>query len=55
MSQHIGFMCLLSTCNLAFTKMLAQLIRLWAQPDYPIKSNRLDTPGEFISQASCDY
>ena len=49
-------MCLLSSRNLAFTKLLAQIIRLRAQfPDYPIKTIRLDNAGEFTSQAFDAY
>ena len=48
--------CLLSTRNLAFARLLAQLIRLQAQfPDNPIKTIRLDNAGEFTSQAFNDY
>ncbi|KAJ9539390.1 hypothetical protein OSB04_032123 [Centaurea solstitialis] len=47
---------LLSTRNAAFSKLLAQIIRLRAHhPDYPIKSIRLDNAGEFTSQAFYDY
>ena len=47
---------LLSTRNLAFARLLAQLIRLRAQfPDYPIKTIRLDNAGEFTSQHFNDY
>ena len=49
-------MCLLSSRNLAFAKLLAQMIRLRAQfPDYPIKIIRLDNAGEFISQTFDAY
>ncbi|XP_047264623.1 uncharacterized protein LOC124896826 [Capsicum annuum] len=49
-------MCLLSSHNLAFAKLLAQIIRLRAQfPDYPIKVIRLNNAGEFTSQAFDDY
>jgi hypothetical protein len=42
--------CLLSTCNIAFAKLLAQIIRLRAQfPDYPIQSIQMDNAGEFTS------
>ena len=48
--------CLLSTRNLAFARLLDQLIRLRAQfPDNPIKTIRLDNAGEFTSQAFNDY
>ncbi|KAJ9544182.1 hypothetical protein OSB04_023889 [Centaurea solstitialis] len=47
---------LLSTRNAAFSKLLAQIIRLRAHHlDYPIKSIRLDNVGEFTSQAFDDY
>ena len=47
---------LLSSRNLAFAKLLAQMIRLRAQfPDYPIKTIRLDNAGEFTSQAFDAY
>ena len=49
-------MCLLWTCNLAFARLLAQIIRLRAQfLDCTIKIFRLDNAGEFISQAFNDY
>ena len=48
--------CLLSTRNATFARMLAQIIRLQAQfPDHPIKKIRLDNAGEFTSQAFNDY
>ncbi|CAI0399065.1 unnamed protein product [Linum tenue] len=47
---------LLSTRNLAFARLLTQLIRLRAHfPDYPIKKIRLDNAGEFTSQTFNDY
>ena len=47
---------LLSTRNVAFAKLLAQIIRLRAQfPDYTIKKIRLDNAGEFTSQTFNDY
>ena len=47
---------LLSSRNLAFARLLAQLIRLRAHfPDYPIKKIRLDNAGEFTSQTFNDY
>lgn len=55
-SSRWSHMCLLSSRNLAFARLLAQIIRLRAQfPDYPIKSIRLDNAGEFTSQAFDDY
>lgn len=47
---------LLSTRNLAFARLLAQLIRIRAHfPDFPVKTIRLDNAGEFSSQAFNDY
>ena len=48
--------CLLSTRNVAFAKLLAQIIRIRAHfSDYPIKSIRLDNAGEFTSKAFDEY
>jgi hypothetical protein len=48
--------CLLSTCNITFASLLAQIIRLRAQfSNYPIQSIRIDNAGEFTSQAFYDY
>ena len=48
--------CLLATRNIAFSRLLAQIIKLWAQfPDYPIKSIKLDNASEFTSQTFIDY
>ena len=48
--------CLLSTRNIVFTRLLAQIIRLKAQfPNHPIKKIRLDNAGEFSSQTFLDY
>ena len=48
--------CLISTRNVAFSRLLAQIIRLEAQfPDHPIKTIRLVNAGEFSSQAFLDY
>ena len=47
---------LLQTRNVAFAKLLAQIIRLRNQfPDYTIKRIRLDNAGEFTSQTFNDY
>ena len=47
---------LLSTRNVAFAKLFAQIIRLQAHfPDYPIKKIRFNNAGEFISKAFDDY
>ena len=51
--SHIS---LLSTRNLAFARLLAQLIKLRAHfPDTPIKTIRLDNAGEFISDSFNNY
>ena len=50
------YVCLLSTRNVAFAKLLLQIIRLWAQfSNYPIRKIRLDNASEFTSQAFNDY
>ncbi|KAM2702162.1 hypothetical protein EV2_003906 [Malus domestica] len=55
-STRWSHVCLLSTRNVAFTRLLAQITKLRAQfPDYPIKSIRLDNAGEFTSQTFDDY
>ena len=55
-STRWSHVCLLSTRNVAFARLLAQIIRLRAQfPDYPIKKIRLDNAGEFTSQVFDDY
>ena len=55
-STRWSHVCLLSTRNAAFAKLLAQIIKLRAHhPDYPIKSIRLDNAGEFTSQTFDDY
>ena len=47
---------LLSTRNVPFARLLAQIIRLRAQIlDYPIRKIRLDNTSEFTSQAFDDY
>ncbi|KAM2891374.1 hypothetical protein COP2_009681 [Malus domestica] len=49
-------MCLLSTRNAAFSKLLAQVIKLRAHRyDYPIKSIQLDNAGEFTPKTFDDY
>jgi len=54
-STRWSHVCLLFTCNIAFARLLAQIIRLRAQfPDYSIRSNRIDNAGEFTSQAFYD-
>jgi transposase InsO family protein len=55
-STRRSHVCLLSTRNVAFARLLAQIIRLRAQfPDYPIKKIRLDNAGEYTSQAFDNY
>ena len=55
-STRWSHVCLLSTRNVAFSRLLVQIIRLRAQfPDHPIKTIRLDNVGEFSSQAFLDY
>ena len=48
--------CLLSSRNKAFARLLAHIIRLRAHfPDFPLNTIRLDNAGEFTSQACNDY
>ncbi|RYE23962.1 MAG: hypothetical protein EOP45_06335 [Sphingobacteriaceae bacterium] len=55
-SSKWSHVCLLSTRNMAFAKLLAQIIKLRAQfPDHTIKKIRLDNAGEFTSQTFDDY
>ena len=55
-STRWSHVCLLSTINVAFAKLLAQMTKLRAQfLDYPIKTIRLDNAGEFTSQTLNDY
>ncbi|KAK9161297.1 hypothetical protein Syun_007638 [Stephania yunnanensis] len=55
-STRWSHVCLLSTRNVAFARLLAQIIKLRAQfPDNPIKTIRLDNAGEFHSQAFKNY
>ena len=55
-SSKWSYVCLLSTRNLAFAKLLAQILKLWAHfPDNQIKSIRLDNAGEFTSKAFLDF
>ena len=47
---------LLSSRNIFFTRLFAQIICLWAHfPDYPIKEIQLNNVEEFTSQAFNDY
>ena len=55
-STRWSHVCLLSTRNVTFVRLLAQIIRLRAQfLDYPIREIHLDNAGEFTSQAFNDY
>ena len=55
-SPRWSHVCLLFTRNVAFARLLAQIIKLRAQfPDYPIKTIHLDNAGEFTSQTFIDY
>ena len=55
-STRWSHVCLLSTRNVASTRLLAQIIRLRAQfLDYPNKKICLDNVCEFTSQAFNDY
>ena len=55
-STKWSHVCLISTRNVAFARLLAEIIRLQAQfPDYPIRKIHLDNAGEFTSQTFNDY
>lgn len=55
-STRWSHVCLLSSRNQAFARLLAQIIRLRAHfPDFPLKTIRLDNAGEFTSQAFNEY
>ena len=55
-STRWSHVCLLATRNIAFSRLLTQIIKLRAQfHDYPIKSIKLDNAGEFTSQTFTDY
>ena len=55
-SSRWSHVCLLSTHNVVFSRLLALIIRLQAHfPDYHIKKIRLDIAGEFISKPFDDY
>ena len=55
-STRWSHVCLFSIRNIAFARLLAQIIRLRAQfPDYPIKKICLDNAGEFTYQVFNDY
>ena len=51
-----SYVCLLSTRNVVFARLLAEIIKLRAEfLDYIIKRVRLDNAGEFISQVFNEY
>ena len=55
-STRWSHVCLLSTRNVAFARLLAQMIKLQAKfPDYPIKAIKLDNVGEFTSKTFTNY
>jgi hypothetical protein len=55
-STRWSYVDLLSTRNHAFSKLIAQIIRLKASfPDNRIQSIRMDNAGEFRSKAFDDY
>ena len=55
-STRWSLVCLLSTRNVVFSRLLAQIIWLKAQfLDHPIKTICLDNASEFSSQAFLDY
>lgn len=55
-STRWSHVCLLSTRNLEFARLLAQMIKLRAHfPDHSIKTIRLDNAGEFTSKTFNDY
>ena len=55
-STRWSHVCLLSSHNLAFARLLAQIIRLRAQfTDYNIGTIHLDNVGEFTSRAFNEY
>ena len=55
-STRWSHICLLSTRNVAFARLFAQMIKLQARfPNYPIKTIKLNNAGEFTSQTFADY
>ena len=55
-SSRWSHVCLLSSRNLAFARLLAQIIKLREHiPDYAIKNIGLDNSGEFTSQTFNNY
>ena len=52
----LSHVCLIFTRNIAFARLLAQIIILRAQfPDYPIKTIHLGNANEFTYQTFIDY
>ena len=55
-SYRWSHVCLLSTRNVTFARLLAQIIKLRAKfPDYSIKGIRMDNVGEFTSKSFDTY
>ena len=55
-STRWSHVCLLSTRNITYARLLAQIIKLRAHfPNHPIKTIRLDNASEFSSTAFHDY
>jgi hypothetical protein len=55
-STRWSHVCLLSTRNYAFTKIMSQIIKLKANfPEHRINSIRMDNAAKFTSQAFNDY
>ena len=55
-STRWSHVCILSSCNVAFSRLFVQIIKLRAQfPNYPIKAIRLDNACEFTSRTFNDY
>ena len=55
-STRWSHVCLISTRNVTFTELIAQMIKLRAQfPDYQIKTTTLDNAREFTSQTFTDH
>ena len=55
-STRWSHVCLLSTRNHAFAKIISQVIRLRAQnPEHQIQSIRMDNAAEFSSKTFNDY
>ena len=55
-SAQWSHVCLISIRNVAFARLLTQMIKLQVQfPDYPINAIKLDNTDEFTSQNFTDY